>query len=389
MWPVAERAASRVRSPFREFVVKTNARCNMSCSYCYMFESVDQSVLTKSATMSPATMMQTITRIAEHSTLHALKKIRVVFHGGEPLLSGVDRLAAAAAELRRAVGDATEVDVTVQSNGLLLTPSRVGVLRDAGIRVGISLDGDRSATDRHRRTRGGESTYDAVVRSITLLASHPTVYAGLLCVIDLDNDPVRTYEALLAHRPPIVDFLLPHGNWSNPPPGRRPDATSPFGDWLVAVFDRWYDAPRSETRVRLFEQIISLIAGRGSRCESIGLSPTAVVVVDVDGAVEQVDTLRTSYVGAVDTGLNVFDNTFDEALDHPDIVAQQSGAAALSQTCRACPIHRVCGGGYYPHRYREGNGFANPSVYCADLDRLIHHIARRISHDIEMAKVHR
>jgi uncharacterized protein len=28
----------------------------------------------------------------------------------------------------------------------------------------------------------------------------------------------------------------------------------------------------------------------------------------------------------------------------------------------------------YAHRYRSGTGFANPSVYCPDLIRLIGHI---------------
>ncbi|MGW2213822.1 hypothetical protein ACWCSD_02440, partial [Nonomuraea sp. NPDC001684] len=34
----------------------------------------------------------------------------------------------------------------------------------------------------------------------------------------------------------------------------------------------------------------------------------------------------------------------------------------------------ICGGGLYPHRYREGSGFRNPSVYSRDLYRLITHI---------------
>ena len=36
----------------------------------------------------------------------------------------------------------------------------------------------------------------------------------------------------------------------------------------------------------------------------------------------------------------------------------------------------ICGGGLYPHRYRHGEGFRNPSVYCDDLMRLITHVRR-------------
>ncbi len=42
----------------------------------------------------------------------------------------------------------------------------------------------------------------------------------------------------------------------------------------------------------------------------------------------------------------------------------------------------VCGAGHYPHRYRSGNGFANPSVYCRDLEHLIHHIRGRVVADV-------
>ena len=45
------------------------------------------------------------------------------------------------------------------------------------------------------------------------------IYSGILCTIDVRNDPVATYEALLKFSPPALDLLLPHANWSCPPPG--------------------------------------------------------------------------------------------------------------------------------------------------------------------------
>jgi hypothetical protein len=45
--------------------------------------------------------------------------------------------------------------------------------------------------------------------------------------------------------------------------------------------------------------------------------------------------------------------------------------------CRAeSGIHRAA------HRYRPGTGFANPSVYCPDLMRLIGHISDTMRADI-------
>jgi uncharacterized protein len=374
-------AAVHRATPFTEFVLKVNSSCSLACDYCYMYESVDQS-WQRSLAMSGTVLAQTAVRIAEHAERHCLTGVRVVFHGGEPLLSGPDTLARAADTMRGSLPALTRADFTVQTNGLAITRRSMATLGKAGIRIGVSVDGGRQATDRHRRFRSGQSSYPALERALDLLARHPDAFAGVLAVVDLDNPPVDVYESLLRYRPPAMDLLLPHGNWSNPPPRRPPDDTTPYGDWLVAVFDRWYRSPVQETRVRLFTEIINGILGGSSRSESVGLSPVAVVVVDVDGALEQTDTLRTTYVGATGTGMNVFDNSFDEALTHQDVIVRQSGLRALSNECLECPIHRVCGGGYYPHRYRAGSGFRSPSVYCADLRRIITHIADSVRADV-------
>jgi uncharacterized protein len=265
----------------------------------------------------------------------------------------------------------------------LLTDGALEDLAAAGVRIGVSLDGDRAGNNRHRLFRGGRSSYDQVLSALDRLRAMPESFGGILSVIDLANDPISTYESLLEHQPPAIDFLLPHGNWVTPPPGREPDSSSPYGDWLSIAFDRWYDAPHRETRVRLFEEIINGVLGGDSTSEAIGLSPVGLIVVDTDGALEQVDALRSAFPGARGTGgLNVFDNTLDHALDHAAVIVRQSGVAALSEICLACDVHRICGGGYYPHRYGPDQGFRNPSVYCADLRRLIAHVGERVRRDV-------
>jgi uncharacterized protein len=374
-------------TPFREFVLKVHSRCNLACDYCYMYELADKSWRDATAVMSDEVLDAACRRIAAHATVHAIPALRIVLHGGEPMLLGAARLARVAERLRAAAPASTTVDVLVQTNGVLLTDAALATLAGAGIRVGVSFDGDRAATDRHRRNASGRSSFDAVDAALRRLRDRPSAFAGILSVVDLANDPVATYEALLAYEPPMVDFLLPHANWGSPPPGWAGGTTAPYGDWLVAAFDRWYGAPVRETRVRFFEEVLNLVLGGQSRTEAVGLSPVATLVVNVDGSYEQVDTLRSAYPGAVDTGLDVFTHDLDEALRHPAIKARQTGVAALSDTCRSCALHRVCGGGYYPHRYRPGEGFRNPSVYCADLRRLITHAAGQLRADVERLKL--
>src|SRR6202044_2318270 len=75
------------------------------------------------------------------------------------------------------------------------------------------------------------------------------------------------------------------------------------------------------------------------------------------------------------TGMNVFGHSLDAVARHPGITVRQLGLAGVSRTCQECPVVTSCGGGLYTHRYRAATGFANPSVYCADLLKLITHIS--------------
>ncbi|MET9352389.1 FxsB family cyclophane-forming radical SAM/SPASM peptide maturase [Streptomyces sp. NPDC006617] len=363
--------------PFRQFIVKMHGRCNLACTYCYLYEGPDSSWRDRPAAASAAVLDRTATRIAEHADRHALRDLALVLHGGEPLLAGAGPLAEVAGRVRELVPRGCQVHATVQTNATLLTEERLAVLADAGIRVGISLDGGTAAHNRRRVDHAGRPSWPAAARGARLVAERfPASYAGLLTVVDPTLDPVETYESLLGLRPPALDLLLPHGNWSAPPPGRTGVR---YGDWLCAVFDRWWAAGRREVRVRLFEECVALLLGLPAATEALGLTPFDAVVVETDGSIEQVDSLKSAYPGAARTGLDVFRHTFDDALRHPGVAARQAGTASLAGQCRACPLLRVCGGGHYAHRYRAGHGFRNPSVYCADLQRFIRHVSSRLT----------
>jgi len=326
--------------------------------------------------MSREMAQKAVERIAEHAADHGLASVDIIFHGGEPLLAGAEWLADLAETLRARVP--AQVKMALQTNGTLLDRPMLEMLKSLHVQVGVSLDGDAEATERHRRYTNGRNSFDAVADCLYLLESPEfrECYSGILCTIDVRNDPVSTYEALLKFNPPALDFLLPHANWSSPPPGTG------YAGWLISIFERWYSAPRQETRIRLFSELIQLVLGQPGAVEGLGLTPSTVVVVDTDGSIKQLDSLSSTYPGAADTGLHITSSSFDEALAHPTTVARQIGVAALSQQCQTCQVMDICGGGLYPHRYRQGAGFRNPSVYCADLLELITHVRDRVTADV-------
>lgn len=388
-WPSPPRPAVPVEtgpgfSGLRQFILKISSRCDLACDYCYIYELGDERWRDRPRVMSRATVDHAAARIAEHLAAEPPSAVDVVLHGGEPLLAGADFLRHCVRQLHRVVGPVTTVRIGVQTNGVRLTRPYLELFRDLDVRIGVSVDGGRQAHDRHRRDRRGQGSHQAVTRAVRTLAEprFRRQYAGLLCTVDLRDDPVRVYQDLLDLDPPMIDLLLPHGTWSAPPRGRDPDSPdAPYGRWLAAVFDRWYDAPLRETRIRLFEEVIHLLFGRASKLEGLGLAPAASIVVETDGSIEESDHLAAT-TGVGPTGLNVASDGFAAALTLPVARARRAGLAALSATCRACPVVRICGGGLYTHRYRSGTGFDNPSVYCPDLRHLIGHIHGRLVADV-------
>jgi uncharacterized protein len=372
-------------APFTDFIVKVHSRCDLACDYCYMYPPADHSWRARPPVMPPHVVDRLAERIAEHVRGGRAPRINLLLHGGEPLLAGPAVLRSVVESVRAAVDG--EVVAGLQTNGLRLTKAHLELFAELEVSVGLSLDGPAAVHDRHRVDRRGRGSHAAAVRALELIraADVPGLFAGLLCVVDVSCDPVDTLEALLAHRPPTLDLLLPHASWAAPParpaaPGPHPGAE--YGVWLAAAFDHWYGLRPPGPQVRLFQEILAALCGGPSASESVGLSPSGSVVIETDGGIEQVDALKTIYPGAAATGLDVFRHSFDDALAHPGIRARRIGAAALADACRACELGAVCGGGFYAHRYRPGTWFKNPSVYCADLFHLISHVRERIRGDL-------
>ena len=122
--------------PLRDLRISVTDRCNFRCNYCMPKEVFDKDYpyLPHSALLS----FEEITRLARQFIAHGVQKIRLT--GGEPLLrKNIEVLIEQMAALRTL--DGSPLDITLTTNGSLLT-RKARALRDAGLRrVTVSLDG--------------------------------------------------------------------------------------------------------------------------------------------------------------------------------------------------------------------------------------------------------
>ena len=201
--------------PISQYVLKVHGRCNLACDHCYVYEHADQSWRYKPAAIGAETAVMAARRIAEHALAHELTEVSVILHGGEPLLLGKTMMRALLDTLMSEVEPVTGIDIRVHSNGVLLDEQWRDLFAEYGVKVGVSLDGDRAANDRHRRFADGRGSFPQVHTALALLRrpEYRSIYAGILCTIDLANDPIAVYQALVAEEPPRLDLLLPHATW--------------------------------------------------------------------------------------------------------------------------------------------------------------------------------
>lgn len=374
--------------PISSFLIKVHSRCNLMCDYCYEYNCGNTSWRQKPREMSRDVYCRAVDRILEHSLKHGLKSIFFSFHGGEPLLRSSDFYCDAVEHARREFGrHDIKIEFGMQSNATLLTKEKADTLQKLGIGIGISLDGPEDAHNQYRVYSNGLPSYaDARAGLENLLDEEGRkIWGGFLAVINVERDPREIFDHLASFRPPSIDFLEPHGAWNTMPPGKtRPDDTV-YGDWLIDLFDYWYESPQAVIPVRKFDEIIEHLYGGHGTLESFGLEPVDLVTIATDGAYETVDCIKAAYPAAEYLGLNVFENSLDEVMSHPMISMRQIGLDALPETCHQCDLVPTCGGGYFAHRYSPENGFRNPSIYCADLKKLIHHIQKRIKDTLSHA----
>lgn len=316
-------------------------------------------------------------KLGQYLRSASIKRAVVVFHGGEPLLIGADAIVAYASKLRAAVGPDIQLDIGIQTNGLLLSHNVLDLFESASIDVSLSLDGPREANDLHRTTRKGRSSFDKVMAGLDLLKNKPQVFAGVISVIDTRTSPLELFEFFTQQNVPKLDFLLPDANHLRQPPGR---STSPslYQDWLIQAFDTWLDHYPS-LAIRTFESILDSVSGLPSKTDAFGYGDVSLITIETNGTYHDLDVLKITHEGAsrlegtvLDTPINVVANS--EQLKTHRAMLKKDGLCAK---CRECQVVDICGGGSVPHRYGE-NGFNNPTVYCHEMFTLITHVQHRL-----------
>jgi len=203
--------------------VLTTLQCNFACDYCFQGDHGDYNKF--AAKMSLETAAGVVDWIAKRLDETKPETFVLTLFGGEPLLNLP--VAYYLAEHCYAACQARGVtqQISVITNGLLLTPEVVERLNPYGLRgVKITLDGDRHTHNQMRPLRGGQGTFDRIIENMRKVAPLVPITIGG----NFDEASADSYPALL-------DFLqqqdfAPYINKINfKPVLRAPEPEKPKG----------------------------------------------------------------------------------------------------------------------------------------------------------------
>ena len=348
-----------------------------------MYNHIDQSWRKMPAFLSEENEDLLAFRIVEYAKKVSLPRLLVIYHGGEPLLAGIETLRRITTKIKEAVTSTTSVDFSLQTNGTLLTEEILDALEALNISVSLSLDGPAAIHDKHRVNHAGKATFLQVQQGLYMLLNRPKIFSGIIAVIDPFFPPGQLLKYFNSFSIPSLDFLLPDANFNRLPPGRKENPNL-YSDWLIECFDLWFDQ-YSHLRIRFFDSILDALVGLPSKTDAFGFGDVSLLNIETDGSYHDLDVLKIAYEGASNLHLGGLSTTSIEIALHSSQIQKHRrllSKEGLNEICQKCSVVDICAGGAVPHRY-SNDGFNNPSIYSKELFTLINHAQKKLTEQLE------
>ena len=248
---------------FTTMIKPVGSLCNLDCDYCYYLGKADLY-----GGRQPKMSDELLERyISQYIEAVQVPTVTFCWHGGEPLLAGIDFYEKAVA-LQEKYRGTKQIENSLQTNGLLVNPEWCDFFRRNNFLIGLSIDGPKDIHDAYRRDRGGQPTFDRVMRALEMMAVNGVEYNTLSTINNrCAGQGRRVYEFMRSVSKymqflPVVEKTLPTQSGRAPivPPQTEGAFIAPwsitpkaFGKFMCDVFDEWVISDVGERFVQLFD----------------------------------------------------------------------------------------------------------------------------------------
>lgn len=148
-------------------------QCNLACKYCFLGNNNDQkrkNFLLEN--MSPEIADKAVDFFIKQIKLSGLdeedNKPVLIFYGGEPLVNFpvLEHVALRINKLRQTEKCIKNLEMSMVTNGLLLSEERIIRLKELGVAIAISVDGFSEEANRMRVDRSGNPVFSRVLETL-------------------------------------------------------------------------------------------------------------------------------------------------------------------------------------------------------------------------------
>ena len=344
---------------FGTMVKPAGSACNLNCRYCYYLEKAG--LYGGREPLMSDELLDTYVR--QYLEANETGEVTFCWHGGEPLLSGIDFFRKAL-KLQRKYADGRKVFNTLQTNGTKVDENWCCFFRDNEFLVGISIDGPRDIHDGYRKSKSGNSTFDSVLRAISLFKRFGVEFNTLSVVNNLSEG--RGAEIYRFFRNEIESRymqFLPAANKTLP----WAVSSTGYGDFLCDVFDEWIRQDVGEYYVQIFDATLAQWCGLTPGVCSINEICSDSLTVEHNGDVYPCD----HFVSPEYRLGNIKENSLREIFESKDrIDFALSKRNSLPADCLKCKYNFACHGECPEHRV------AGKNVLCSGLKAYFSHVSQ-------------
>jgi len=357
-----------------------SSSCNLDCSYCYYSQPVTALWSGNRIVMSD-TVLETL--ISKAFLSSPSMDVVFVWHGGEPLLAGIDFFRKIVTFQKKYQGQ-HRVFNSIQTNGLLINVTWCEFFKVNDFLVGVSLDGPERLNDEYRKRKDGFASFKTILKGIKLLTNYKVNFNTLTTVNKTNSHfPDKVFDALIDAGSTNIQFIpivQPGMNQINhnlpavnPKKNERTEQflwavdADAYGNFLIRIFNRWVHHYVGKLFVSNFESLlanylgyISIICTESSRCGTG-------IVVECNGDVFSCD----HYVIPVNKLGNILDYSFHDMVNSQEHQRfSNKKAEMLTGDCLSCEYLKLCFGGCPKDRFVSLNGSENLQNYlCLGLKR--------------------
>ncbi len=348
-------------------------RCNLNCTYCYLPDTQRSSGTHMSAEVLHASLGKL--RDYFRSVMPGDRKPRAIFHGAEPLMN-----APAVFEAIDAFAD--DFVFGLQTNGTLLDDAALDFLTSRNVSIGLSLDGPvADITDATRRTWGGKSVHDKVLRAMEKLRGYGSWSVITTCTTENLPYLTRMVELFHAHEVPTCMLNTVRCTLSGAR-GVKP-ADGDMAKAFFAAMDRTYELYQESGRklmVANFANILIGILAPTARRLMCDISPCgggrAFFALAADGSLYPC----SEFIGLPRfNGGSLLLGGVEAALDSAAFKAVTTRDVDKFSPCGDCAIRHFCGSPCPAEAFEMNGGMDKIGAFCDFYKEQVNYALRLIA----------